>query len=326
LVLFIVRIGAILIGSFSGGALAGDPPDHYRVSFLSYITQAGVGLGLAKMVVVEFPDWGSAFATTIIAVIVLNQIVGPPLFKWVIGFVGEARPRHETPEFDGVRDAIVFGVEGLSVALARHLQSSGWQVKVACLEAELVEPTSHSDIEVHPIPGLTLESLEQLDAGHTEAIIALLSDEENYRICELAYRHFGTKNLVVRLNDRTNLGRFQELGVSIVDPTTAVVSLLDHFVRSPSAASLLLGMEKGQDTIEVEVRNPDLHGVALRDLRLPLDTLILAVRRDGHLILSHGYTRLEVGDWVTVIGSVESLENVMLRFETWSRRDNDAQA
>jgi Trk K+ transport system NAD-binding subunit len=46
-----------------------------------------------------------------------------------------------------------------------------------------------------------------------------------------------------------------------------------------------------------------------------LDTLILAVYRGGRLLISHGYTRLKIGDRVTIVGSNESLEDVMLRLE-----------
>ena len=123
-----------------------------------------------------------------------------------------------------------------------------------------------------------MDALNQLDAGQAEAIVTMLSDDENYQICEMAYEHFGTDNLVVRLNERYNFNRFHALGALIVEPDTAIVSLLDHLVRSPSAASLLLGMEKDQDVIEIEIRNPDLSGIAIRDLRLPLDVHILSVR------------------------------------------------
>jgi len=35
------------------------------ISWMSYITQAGVSLGLAKEVVVEFPEWGNPFAVAL---------------------------------------------------------------------------------------------------------------------------------------------------------------------------------------------------------------------------------------------------------------------
>lgn len=314
LVLFVVRLVAIFIGTFSGGVLAGVPMKYNRIGWMSFITQAGVGLGLAKQTVVEFPEWGAPFATVIIAVIVLNQIVGPPMFKWAIRMAGETHTRAETPEFDGERNAIIFGLEGQSLALARSLRSYGWHVQIAAMEVNN-EDIKASDVDIFPISSLTLDVLHQLNAGQVKAIVTMLSDEENYRICELAYEHFGTESLVVRLNNRANFDRFNALGALIVDPTIAIVSLLDQFVRSPTATSLLLGMEENQSVAELELRNPNLHGIALRELRLPLDTLILSIRRRGEMLISQGYTRLEVGDWVTVVGSPKSLKEITLRFD-----------
>ncbi len=65
-----------------------------------------------------------------------------------------------------------------------------------------------------------------------------------------------------------------------------------------------------RDVIEIEVNNPDLDGAALRELRLPLDVLVLSVQRDGASLISLGYTRLQGGDLVTVMGARASLEQV----------------
>ena len=201
----------------------------------------------------------------------LNQIVGPPFFKWAINHVGESHTRADTPEFDGVRDAIIFGFEDQALAVARQLGAHGWQVKIACksLNGQQFAPQGSPDITVCPVPEYTRETLQQLDADRAEAIVTMLSDDDNYLICELAFEHFGTRDLIVRLNDRANFSKFHELGALIVDPSTAMVSLFDHMVRSPVATSVLLGLEEDQDIIDIEVRDPFLHGVALRDLRLP---------------------------------------------------------
>ncbi len=41
---------------------------------------------------------------------------------------------------------------------------------------------------------------------------------------------------------------------------------------------------------------------------------ILSIKRKNQVILTHGYTRLRLGDIVTVIGSHESLEKMSLDF------------
>lgn len=314
LVLFLMRLVTILVGALLGSALAKEPTNFYKVSWMPYVAQAGVALGLVTVIAGEFPEWGSNFATISIAVIILNQLVGPPLISKAIGIVGEDR-RKAVSGHDGIRDAIIFGYESQSVALARQLKEKGWDVQIATkLSKGSIEEPDNIKI-IYDINGFTREEFLQMNADKTEAIVTMLSDEENLKICETAYQHFGTRDIIVRLNHRQNYEKFLALGAKIVDPSTAIVSLLDHFVRSPQATSLLLGMEKGQDTRDIEVMNSDIHGLPLRDLRLPSDVIILSIMRGGQTIISHGYTRLRARDIVTVVGSIKSLDEVQLKFE-----------
>ena len=282
---------------------------------MAYVTQAGVGLGLAKEVAVEFPAWGDTFATVLISVIVLNQIVGPPFFKWVINRVGESHVRAIPSAFDGVRDAIIFGLKAQSVTLARKLQKHDWQVKLICTNDTEIEKLDASDIDVRLVDELNLETLQTLDAAHADAIVCFLPDDLAYSMCELAYEHFGTETLIARLRTCRDFERFQKLGVLVVEPQTATISLLEHFVRAPVGTSLLLGRDDDQDMIDQEIRNPSVHGMTLRELRLPLDVLVLSIQRDGHTLVSRGFTQFLLGDKITMVGPREKLEQVMLRFD-----------
>ncbi|MBL6960584.1 MAG: cation:proton antiporter [Anaerolineales bacterium] len=313
LALFFIRLVSVFIGSFTGGTIAGEPMKNNAVSWMAYVTQAGVGLGLAKEAAVEFPQFGLDFATIMISVIVLNQIAGPPLFKWVINFVNEAHSRGETT-YDGKRDAFIFGTDDQAMAVARLLKSKGWEIKWACVDSSCAM-ASLDDEPLILLSAIDLENLVSIDAHKADAVVAMLSDEENYQLCELFYENYGTETLVVRLNDISDQDRFNNLGVLTVNPGTATVHLLDQFARSPDAASLLLDIESDHQMQDVYVLDPNMHGIPLRDLRLPHDLRIVAIHRHGHDIISTGYTRLRVGDKVTIIGSPESIEAAILKLE-----------
>jgi Trk K+ transport system NAD-binding subunit/Kef-type K+ transport system membrane component KefB len=315
LLLFVIRLVAIFIASYTGGTLAGDPAQHNLLSWMGYVTQAGVALGLSMEVGAEFSGWGEAFATMMISSIVVSQLVGPPLFKWVIQRVGEAHMRGPSHEFDGKRDAIIFGLEGQSLALARLLTTSGWKVKIASRQLSQDDLPASGDVTVHHISALTVEAMQELDLEHADVVVGMLSNDENFRLCEIAFEHFGISRLVVRLTEHEESDRFAQLGAIVFEPTTAMIRLLDHFVRVPAATSLLLEQNADQRVADIQISNPNLDGLTIRDLRLPLDVLILSVRRNGSSILSHGYTQLERGDWVSMVGSPEGLEQVALHLE-----------
>ncbi len=91
LVIVIVRTAMIFIGSFLSGKLSGDPPKIYKNTWLGFITQAGVSLGLLAEVVRRFPEIGIPIQTILVAAITLNQVFGPVALKYALFKVGESR-------------------------------------------------------------------------------------------------------------------------------------------------------------------------------------------------------------------------------------------
>ena len=313
LIIFGVSTASLILAGYTGSTIAGDSPLFRRISWMAYVTQAGVGVGLATIIATEYPGWGAEFATVMISVIVLTQIVGPPLFKWALHLSEEVHVKSDGT-FDVERKILIFGWENQSIALAKQLQKQNWKVEFIVAESEALL-VAREDFIVHEFTGSDHMSLRAFSAETADTIVCLLSDEENYAICETAFEHFGTKHLIVRLNDREYYKKFHKLKVMVIDPTMAMVALMEHFVRAPIATSLLLGMDESQDSIDIELRNSDFHGLTLRDLRLPSDVIILSVTRGNHPIISHGYTRLRLGDIVTLVGSNDSLDKVRLNLQ-----------
>lgn len=313
LILFGSRMFSLFLAGYLGSSIAGDSPLYRRISWMPYVTQAGVGVGLATIIATEYPGWGAEFATVMISVIVLNQIVGPPLFKWALHMAGEVHVKSDG-SFDVERKILIFGWENQSIALANQLKKQNWKVEFIVTNPT-VEILANEEFIVREYTGADHLSLRKFSAETADTIVCLLSDEENFAICETAYEHFGTKHLIVRLHDREYYKQLHKIGVMVIDPPMAMVSLLEHFVRAPIATSLILGMDESHDTIDIELRNSDFHGLTLRDLRLPSDIIILSVTRGDHPIISHGYTRLRLGDIVTLVGSIDSLDKVRLNLQ-----------
>jgi hypothetical protein len=91
-ILFAVRLMGIWIGSWLGGVFGAVPaPLRQRVPF-GMITQAGIAMGLTRIVVARCKTclWGPDFEALMAAIIVINLILGPLLFKSAIVAAGEA--------------------------------------------------------------------------------------------------------------------------------------------------------------------------------------------------------------------------------------------
>ena len=313
--LFFLRLITMYFGGIFGVVVAKDKKEYTHIAWMPYLTQAGVALGLATIIAHEFPVWGHQFETIIIAIIVINQLVGPPLFKWTLNKVKESHLRAKMNLEQSSRDAVIFGVESQSLALATQLGKHNWIARIVSMDDYDINDTKNHEIIPLETNELTIENLKKLELENVEVVVLMLSDTQNFKIAELIYEHCGTKEIIVRLNKRKNFEKFQKLGALIIEPATAMVSLLDHFVRSPNATSLLLGMDDGQDSMDVEVKNMDIQGLRIRELRLPTDIIILSIKRKGQLLMTHGYTRLRLGDVLTLVGSEKSLEGIKFKFD-----------
>jgi Trk K+ transport system NAD-binding subunit len=89
--------------------------------------------------------------------------------------------------------------------------------------------------------------------------------------------------------------------------------LLDQSIRATQTAAVLLHQNSGREMIQVTIKNREIDGLLVRDLRLPTDVLLLDVTRNGQSVVPNGYTKLMLEDEVTLIGHEPSLDEVTLR-------------
>ena len=313
LTLFAIRLVALFIGGYIGGTIAGDPAPYNRLTWMAYITQAGVGLGLAKEVAIEFPQLGDNFTTLMVAVIVVSQLAGPPFFKFAIKQVGESHLKGEG-EHDEIRDVLIVGIENQSRALADRLNAHNWQVILADIDPSHVTNNTESVVLTHLLKDISKESIHEITTNDLDAVVAMLHDDDlNLKLCELGYEMYGVNRLVVRLNDYSRIDEFQALGATIVYPSSAMVHLLDNVVRAPQLANLVLHDDPQNEIAQITLTDPDIDGLPIRDVILPNDVLVISIIRDGHSIVPHGYTTLNLHDEITLIGTPTSIEEVTVK-------------
>ena len=313
--IFAARLLALFIGGYLGGLVAGDPAHFNRLTWMAYITQAGVGLGLAKEVANEFPLLGNDFATLMVAVIVISQLTGPPFFKFAIRLVGESHLPKDIAD-DEVLDVVIVGIESQSRQLAERLLDHGWRVKLVDVDQSHVSnaPASDGLRHEHWLPEISAAALREIIEPKTEVAVTLLqNDAESLQLCQIFYEDFGITRQIARLNTYTLMEDFRELGVHVLDPANAMVHLLDHFVRAPQLAAIVFEDDPDHDVIQVTITDPSIDGLHLRELILPDDVLVMAIVRRGHSIVPHGYTNLHLEDELTLIGPTDHLDEVALK-------------
>ena len=310
--LFLVRAFGVGLGGFVGGRLAGEPRRHRRASWLAYITQAGIALGLAREVAVQFPALGDAFATLIVSVVVINEIAGPLFLKSALRLVGETHEPGRAPD-DG--KVLIFGSGLQSGEIARVLQREGREVGVVHLGADEVR-AEEDPVADFIIEEVTNPTLGPLFGDTVSGVISMLDDDEaNAAVIRHAAEEHGISRLVVRPAEAKTNGYLSDHGALVVHPTTGMVALLAQAVQTPNATALLLEHSHGREIVQVTVTNSDLEGVSVADLRLPSGVLLMEIRRGSSVLLVDGRSHLAMGDEITLIADDDARAEIQLLFE-----------
>ena len=84
-VLVVFRMLFLYIGTYLGALAVAEKKIIKNVSWLGYMGQAGIAVGLGTIIEKTFPGpIGSSFKTILIASVVINELFGPILFKYVL--------------------------------------------------------------------------------------------------------------------------------------------------------------------------------------------------------------------------------------------------
>lgn len=268
-----------------------------RLSLIVAEAAIGVDLGIISQ---------SVNADIILLAMILATI-GPLVFTRMM-----PKPKEETAP-----PIVVVGANELGLEVAEQLRGHNEPVVIIdpnVLNVEMVRERGFDAVlgyadrpsqDAEPY----LDKADRLVAAYAESDI-------NYQICRYIKSTYGTEHVVSRVNNMADLVRFEKLGVTATNPAIDYAALLVMLTRSPAAYDLMTRTDDDQEVHEFVVRNHDIIGQSLRQISLPAGVLILAMQRDGELIVPTADTRLQRNDHVTIVGKAEYVDHAYEFFAT----------
>ena len=208
---------------------------------------------------------------------------------------------------------IIVGAHGEAKELINRV-SSGWSISVIDLDQEKLRNFT-TNRQIDKIQGDATSSLVLKKAGLDEAtaIITLtLSDEVNLEILKIA-----KQNDILRLssiiNDSSNVDKFKELDVELVEPDILLARRFEHILEPRRVVSQAFAGGRAE-ALEIEISSDSpVRGKKLREIGS--DYYIGgALLRKGKVIIPHGDTEIETGDLVTIVLQSGAFSNVINLF------------
>ena len=207
---------------------------------------------------------------------------------------------------------VITGAGNVGRHLARDLAERGHDVtvieqdKVVATRAAMDVPAT-----VNLILGDACEPyvLEEAKLGEADVIVAATGDDEDNLVTSLlAKQEFAVPRVLARVNHSSNEWMFTEQwGVdAAVSPPHILTALVEEAVTVGDIVRLLK-LERGKVTLVELTLKPGSHviGRPLYELRLPLDSAIVAIVRDEHVVIPQPETVFAEGDEVMAIARPE---------------------
>jgi Kef-type K+ transport system membrane component KefB/Trk K+ transport system NAD-binding subunit len=240
--------------------------------------------------------------TVIILVAIVTATVSPMAFSLLTQSRTGGLPR-----------VVVFGAGSTGRNLAGALESNGAIVTLIEHDVEVAGGLEERGLEVILGEGADASVLRRAGIEEAATFVAVTSDDdENLRACRAVLDGFDVPNVVARLNDADRMEEFSRAGVKVVSVAHATSSSLVNAVLRPNLFEFLADEPEGYDILEVRLRNVDLAERGLSQIRLPGNTLVMLIRRDGEIIVPKGSSVVKVGDVLTVAGDQDSVRDAAI--------------
>jgi trk system potassium uptake protein TrkA len=146
--------------------------------------------------------------------------------------------------------------------------------------------------------------LAEAGANRADVVVAVTGDDEdNLVICQVAKRRFSVARAVARINNPKNESIFRLLGIdATVSSTDLILSVIEQEIPSQSLVPLLRLRHADVEVLDIILpKDSSLDGTAVRDLRMPPESLVAIVIREGQPIFPTGSTTLRSGDEILAL-------------------------
>ena len=209
----------------------------------------------------------------------------------------------------------IAGAGNVGTFIAADLKEAGHEVLLIEQDPDLVT-RQRAGLDVTWFIGDACEfnNLNEAGLAGVDVVVAATGDDEdNLVISLLAKQEFAVPRVVARVNHPKNEWLFNEAwGVDVSVSTPHLLTALVEEAVSVGSLVRLLQFEGGEARL-VEVtlaEDSPAAETAIAELGVPRDATIVAVIREGHVIVPRGDTVLFSGDEVLVLVSNESEDDV----------------
>jgi trk system potassium uptake protein TrkA len=209
---------------------------------------------------------------------------------------------------------IIVGPYDAIYYLCRVFNAKGYTVTIINSNEEECKKLAHQfKATVVLGDGSAPQILEEAGANTADIIIAMTpKDQDNLLICQLGHIHFRIPRTLAIVNDPDNEVIFRKLGVSAISFTRILSKLIEQRTSFKEIINLFPISEGKINVTEVVLDSSSpIIEKSLQEIKMPADSLIVSILRNGEALIPSGTTLLKEVDRLVVITLPENHGQVL---------------
>lgn len=213
---------------------------------------------------------------------------------------------------------VIAGGGNVGTYIAAELQQVGHEVLIIEVDPARVAQ-AQADGEPAGVTWLNVDGCEVSEFAKAQpeladVVVAVTGDDEdNLVISLLAKQEFSVPRVIARVNNPSNEWMFNaSWGVDVsVSTPHMLTALVEEAVTVGSLVRIMAFQNDSARLSEIRLADDSpANGVRIADLKLPRESTVVAVVRDGKVIFPRGDVSLSAGDEVLILAMVETEDAV----------------
>jgi trk system potassium uptake protein TrkA len=200
----------------------------------------------------------------------------------------------------------IAGAGNVGRAIARELLDNGHQVLLIDRDPKALKLESVPDAEWLLADACEVTSLDNAKLNTCQVLIAATGDDKVNLVASLLGKtEYGVPRVVARVNHPKNEWLFDSSGVDVAVSTPRIISALVEEAVSVGDVVRLFSFKRGQANL-VELTLPDdssCIGKTVEEVKLPEDSTLAAIVRDGRVISAKSHDVFSSGDELLFVAS-----------------------
>ncbi len=212
----------------------------------------------------------------------------------------------------------IVGAGKLGLKIAEALFQGNHSVTVIDKNENVIEKVNNTmDILAITANAKQISTLEELNINEYDSFLATTdNDEQNIVIASFA-KKLGCKRVIARIRDMEHMNQLDfikdNMGIDyIVNPDLSItVEIYKYLVEKYTLSNGIFSSGK-ISLLEFKAnKKPDIIGVSMMDIsRFFPNMLVVAISRNGKVIIPHGDTEINKNDMVYIVGEKEPIEKL----------------